>query len=60
MGRRNGWDFFRIKKKHHYLDSGTQMNSSRISKKKSTYRFSAVKVRTSKTKRNIQSSKETV
>ena len=48
------------KKKHHNLYSRTQMNPSRIGKKKSIYRFSAVKLRTSKTNKNIKSTKETI
>lgn len=36
------------------------MNPSRIRKKKSIYRFSAVKLRTSKTNKTIKSTKETI
>jgi len=54
--------FLRIKKKkkHHNLYLRTQMNPSRIRKKKSIYRFSAVKLRTSKTNKTIKSTKETI
>ena len=48
------------KKKHHNLYLRTQMNPSRIRKKKSIYRFSAVKLRTSKTNKTIKSTKETI